>query len=1093
MSWIEAERMPAAERAPPTSAPRSAARPAPVRRRVMNVGAADDVAEREADRVADAVIARLRDTAPTRSQPADSNGQTPRLAHSAGSSRIRRAAWLPAVRPQFAPEIQRIDRRDESIVRRKIGTGQSHKEVARTEGDVRYIAGLEKEGKYSLQPIGGGPAVDDVDAENEAYTVVGALDASTLAERIKPAENAEAAYDVVAWTSKVRSAIAKDDYLGAKALLERMKSLLGALPKSASPALDDTELLQRLKTLRYGTFLFRDYRAALLLPHKDAVADFKAAVESKKALLEKQVKHDFVTQDVKTLAGDLADKVRAEQRKPDLLPTLIRLIDADKRVVEGSIARQAKVAHEAALPTTMQDVERAEVYKKSAVLKLAQNKARKNVYRAAIELAVTEGVDLLEATTRAALLDHLIGPMEDPPSAKTKVPEIVIPEGLSGVELETKQREAQTKRDEATRLETERVTKETRRIADKIKEATVEAIITRDIAKKSSRMKYLFADSDGDDLLKDVAKLVPADVHKTLLAIKGGEQHSIFEINQYVGDKLNEPLMQWILKKGIEVEVHASGVLASFAQMKSQGFTDVIEIPSSHTGTKKYIVAKPEDGTAKVVFQTLPGESYAIQTVGAFLFYEIYEQGGLVANITVADTTPWKYKDFKARNVISQEKNVARYLLQDKGATLTADVPFTKSPHKIDDDGAIVLDGVPKSAIVVNDVAVKTLDPKKLKVLEEDIDHEKVYLDIMKSNGIDHVDIAALGRKGELKRMLADEGLDPVIELTLPNFNTTVYHVKAGADKKVLAAFQLSPDFFGDRSGALTRALKALGVEHITFVGTSGGLGADVELNDLFVPAELANAAETMPSEAVGKDRVENTAFTKLAELKAAASVDTPALKSGGLHVGVHSPITESMKMIKWLKDTTVQSVDCEAGFIADVLKGSKISLYALYFVGDLPGTHHSIGMGGTAAGEETAEGAATDTGGTKELATSEKLVKAIIKSVVGDTIEQAAREEPDLPPVNKLGLIPILYGLKKEKKNIHITVVEPPVATTGSTIGVLRTFGRSLSKRMSREKPDDEKDKGAWVVTLDQWNAILEDARQFSSTHKVKLLLDVK
>jgi nucleoside phosphorylase len=417
-----------------------------------------------------------------------------------------------------------------------------------------------------------------------------------------------------------------------------------------------------------------------------------------------------------------------------------------------------------------------------------------------------------------------------------------------------------------------------------------------------------------------------------------------------------------------------------------------------------------------------------------------------------------------------------------------------------------VLDGVPKSAIVVNKVAVKTLDLKKLKVFTEDVDHKTIYKDIMTTNGINRVDIAAMGRKGELKKMLADEGLEPDVELTLPNFNTTVYHLKTDAGEKVLAAFQLSPDFFGDRSGALTEALQELGVKHITFVGTAGGLGADVNLNDLFVPSELANAAETTPRDdvTVSGKRAKNAAFTQLEALKTAAKVETPTLKSGGLHVGVHSPITESMEMIKWMKKTSVQSVDCEAGFIADVLKGSEVSLYALYFIGDIPGTHHSIGMGGTSASDESADGDTTATG-TKELATSEKLVKAVIKSVVGEKIEKASREDPDLPSVNKLGQIPILYGAKREKRFLQITVVEPPVATTGSTVGVLRTFGRSL-KDMPREAPKKkdkrppivpvekakEKEERPLLVDTETMNELNRRAATFSSIHKVKLLLDV-
>lgn len=525
---------------------------------------------------------------------------------------------------------------------------------------------------------------------------------------------------------------------------------------------------------------------------------------------------------------------------------------------------------------------------------------------------------------------------------------------------------------------------------------TVDEILKEGISKKSERIRFLF--DDDPSLVAQCQKLVKSqEIHATLRRIKeGGEEHSIKDVNDYVGDKLSDPLMRWVIDHGIAVEVHATSLIASFARMKSEGFTDVIEIPSKHVGTKKWVCANPKTREAKVVFQTLPGESYAIQSAGAFLFYEIYDiepavkakfgAAALTAPAAPGQGSTFTHGNYKARNAIKETANSVTFLLVSPKPVkyLSAVVPFVAAKPTIGSAGEIVLGaGEAAPEIETHEVDVRSMDQDKLSIIKEDIDYQASYLDLMRSNGAAGAEIACIGRKAALVAALQTKGVTQTSEVNLPHFNMSLFELVKGAGKTKLLGFSISPEFFGEKSGHLVKALETLGVRHITFVGTAGGLMDDSEVGDVMVPKKLANFSSGKKGDA---ERT-NQAAGLVGEM-GAAGVDTAKMKSEDLHVGVHSPITESQKMIDAMKATAVSSVDCEAGFIADALKNSPgVSLYTLFYVGDVPGTHHSIGQGGVAdAGAGPAAAAPAGP------APTEQALLHIIKKAIGEEIAQAAK-----------------------------------------------------------------------------------------------------
>lgn len=588
-------------------------------------------------------------------------------------------------------------------------------------------------------------------------------------------------------------------------------------------------------------------------------------------------------------------------------------------------------------------------------------------------------------------------------------------------------------------------------------------------------------------------KVENTGIHATLLDIKkGGKQHSIQNINDYVGDKLNEPLMRWVMDEGISVEVHAMSILASFAKLKSEGYTDVVEIPSAHAGTKKWIAVNPKTKKAKVVFQTLPGESYAIQTAGAFLFYEIYDvvpESEIEYDLDDLEDVEldgtqkeFTHAGYKARNIMEAVNKKATFILvsTDGKKFMKATVPYLTHVPTIGAKGEILLkDKVEEETVKVEEVNVRTLDEEKLSMFSENLDYKQIYIDTLKSHGLEHVDIACIGREGALSKALAGLGVKHKSSIDQIHFKGKIFilkGVKKGQKNEevtgdhTLLTLSISPDFFGSKAGFLMEALKELGVKHISFVGTAGGLGKDSKVGDVMAPKELANFSD---------GETEGTKFTNKAQdlLKEAHGndgLDKGKFKGNKLHYGVHSPITESQEMIDVMKQEGVESVDCEAGFIADALKGSGVDLYAFFFVGDVPGTHHSIGQGGTAEIEG---------GEVKETAQTERAVLAMIKKAIGKKIENSATAMKKLTySIGRDGKITNVKepGTRKSK-SIEFKAEIPKSAADSRKAGILKNFSFKVNAVLEKEKGE---------LTIQAINGINALTKEFFSLYGIKIVV---
>ena len=591
---------------------------------------------------------------------------------------------------------------------------------------------------------------------------------------------------------------------------------------------------------------------------------------------------------------------------------------------------------------------------------------------------------------------------------------------------------------------------------------SLEEIMIDGLNRRAETIKHLF--DDNPDLLKEAKKNSKVKIHPTLQKILSGDVHSITDINDYVGDKLNDPLMHWVIRKNIPIEVHATSILASFAQLNSEGFIDIIEIPSSHKGTSKYVAYNPKRKLSKVVFQTMPGESYQIQTTGAFLFYELRDfDNTLVEKIENPKDGAFKYANFEAKTLLKVEENEklkrALYLLVDEktGKQLLAEIPFLEKPFPIE-SGAITLKGVDKE--VINIRAIERLNPEQLTIYEEKTDYKKMYREALAMAGVKQIDIAVLGGSGELERQFSVSKIKPVTKISLLQFNATIYELKSDKHEKVtLFSCQISPDFFGNRAGELAGALREFGVKNLVFTGTAGGLGKDLSVGDIVVPEKIQNFSEG----SLDGNIADNEGFKMAQEL----GIKAENLKTGGKHVGVHSPITESTTMIKYMQSQQITSVDCEAGFIADALTKSEVTLYQFFFVSDVPGTEHSIGMGGLTSDKQSQKGDVTTT----------DLIMKTIKTLIGDNISDAQKKaEKNLYPIKS-------NSIKAENGKIHIDITLPELAKLdGSVTGLLNLFADLISSIL--------------IKTNGQINSglqkdVIELTQKFYNAHQIKVSVE--
>jgi hypothetical protein len=150
------------------------------------------------------------------------------------------------------------------------------------------------------------------------------------------------------------------------------------------------------------------------------------------------------------------------------------------------------------------------------------------------------------------------------------------------------------------------------------------------------------------------------------------------------------------------------------------------------------------------------------------------------------------------------------------------------------------------------------------------------------------------------------------------------------------------------------------------------------------------------------------------------------------------------------------------------------VDLYAFFFVGDVPGTHHSIGQGGTAEIEG---------GEVKETAQTERAVLAMIKKAIGKKIENSDTAMKKLTySIGRDGKITNVKepGTRKSK-SIEFKAEIPKSAADSRKAGILKNFSFKVNAVLEKQKGE---------LTIQAINGINALTKEFFSLYGIKIVV---
>jgi hypothetical protein len=224
-----------------------------------------------------------------------------------------------------------------------------------------------------------------------------------------------------------------------------------------------------------------------------------------------------------------------------------------------------------------------------------------------------------------------------------------------------------------------------------------------------------------------------------------------------------------------------------------------------------------------------------------------------------------------------------------------------------------------------------------------------------------------------------------------------------------------------------------------------------------------------------------------------AARFTGPNVKVGALHAGVHSPIIESAAMIDEMKRMGISAVDCEASFIARALASTAVNLYHTVIVSDVPGTHESIGMGGSG---HAASAAATNSSAAQKIEHIALFMDVLVE-ILGNNLRPA---EGGIPPVAIDKITDSAFSLKLESTPVEFNfqLVYPQINKGDQTTErnrIVNLFARELFQLLQ--------DSGVTLSQLKQTSdpqlrgklhdlqtEIMNLSLKFQQVHKVKVWL---
>ena len=448
---------------------------------------------------------------------------------------------------------------------------------------------------------------------------------------------------------------------------------------------------------------------------------------------------------------------------------------------------------------------------------------------------------------------------------------------------------------------------------------------------------------------------------KAVDGLRLDEPHSIDDLQSYVDQRFGRFALNDLVVEGRTIELHHGSREETFASLKERGFGACVRVRTPEavlhnelycvrhreTGEVRYVLTEIWGGTrlghmqkllkAAVVDgpngpQRLKSQQVELHTEPLRRPEEIYRRTSraLLASGTVPASV---VVGFKA----SVLKELGRRAAQAKGLehlqrSLGLDPVRTLNTRAAEAGGTVGAHLANALTKLGDAAAVLSLPPSEVFRFSTRLEHlatvERALVAMVKAHPetaplVDDV-VSAHGFKVVVSGRVADR----IPEGAFIDQTVVSYIDVDGATRNLL----LTRNPYGEIAHELGRVLVDHGVDNVFVFGTAGGLKAGDEIGDLHAPSEVIKGNGILPFENRAIEIA--TAIPEL--LRAKTTV-------GSRVANVASPVDETLDAVDALRDTGADIVEMELSHLAAALRGSDVSLSALYLVSDLPGTDKTI------------------------------------------------------------------------------------------------------------------------------------------------------
>ncbi len=434
------------------------------------------------------------------------------------------------------------------------------------------------------------------------------------------------------------------------------------------------------------------------------------------------------------------------------------------------------------------------------------------------------------------------------------------------------------------------------------------------------------------------------------------QEHSIDDLQTYIDDRFGRFALEDLVTNQRTIEVHHGAREEAFSSAVARGFTDLTRVRTPEatmqnelylarnpgTGEVRYLVAEVWGANRMVHLQKLlytacvdgrriDSARVEVHTEPMRRPEEIYRRTAraLLASGTVPASVVIGFKNSLLRELGSRAaagkrlEYVQQALGPDPGATLRARAQDAGA------SGTALTKALDALGPTLDILRAEPSEIFRFSVKQDQLAAvERALVDAVKASPESALLVDDVVGTDGFKVVVGDWVQGRVPEGTFIDQTVITYIDAEGAKRSLL----LTKNPYGEVAHELGRVLVDNGVDNVFVFGTAGALDKKAAVGELHAPTQVIKRLGTMPFQNVALDIV-----TTMPELL------RPQLHAGTTVANVRSPVDETIAAVDQMRDAGADLVEMELSHLLRALKGSTVSLAALYMVSDVPGTDKSI------------------------------------------------------------------------------------------------------------------------------------------------------